>query len=49
MKKHYTLYNIGKLLILSCVLLLGEPRWRWGSGLTHNLIRRSRKKTYQHW
>ena len=23
MKKHYTLYNIGKLLILSCVLLLG--------------------------
>ncbi len=30
MKKHYTLYNIGKLLILSCVLLLGGTGKAWG-------------------
>lgn len=32
MKKHYTLYNIGKLLILSCVLLLGGTEVAMGQG-----------------
>lgn len=34
MKKHYTLYNIGKLLILSCVLLLGGTEVAMGQQIT---------------
>ncbi len=36
MKKHYTLYNIGKLLILSCVLLLGGTEVAMGQRYTIN-------------
>ena len=37
MKKHYTLYNIGKLLILSCVLLLGGTEVAMGQRINQDL------------